>query len=748
MYRFQVTAPTKVGEFIALVGSTPALGQWDITRCVRLQTDGDRYPLWWTELAITTSPLKEEKIEYKYLRLNLYGEVEWEKGKHNRWIPQEYPEQFKAIIIVDDGDFGNPQPYPYGYFDKPIAKSSPTQVTSAPKVMVVGSSVALGCSSWLLKGWTSRLETVLKDRYQFVNCSFLGADVTSIISKFPRLISQEQPDIVIISLSLGNEGLAHCPREQQQALRQRFETGLQELISMTRALGAYPILGGVYPHGEYNLEHYLVLQQTRAEMFTWGVPVIDWFPLLHDGIGRWKKGIYFDPAHPNSEGHRLMYEAINLSLFDLNYPQIQQQAIAPPISEITIPIEDENLSLSIDLNQQRVRFTNSGTYSYTITPTWEALQDKLRNRGILKHSIYLEKSKGPTQWSFFSIQQEGLIETPLEIPPGNSLEYIEVSQFLKVNSLPIIFENEDLIIFKANTQLVGIINQSYHTYNIHPMWQEVRSALKSMNEGVYQDPIDPHTPFRTMMIGAHGLESRVKVPGRTVVYFQYQCQLEQVQRVGIIPLGDRCAVRMLLYKLEYDGPAFPFDLTRTTDLADVADIIANDFQDMWNPHFLHYNHDEKRIYHTRWSGLSFAHEVEDSDNPLHDMTPIWARMRTRYSARSERFWYAIDKSDQLLFVRTGFFTPPKVTDLVSKLATKCQGKPFRLLLLSPQSSGDVPVLPNVYHYALEFNPDRMYENLEYWWDCTRLMAEILAQLGISTKNLFWCPPDVPKAVSC
>ncbi|MDF5709775.1 MAG: hypothetical protein PUP90_19430 [Nostoc sp. S4] len=81
----------------------------------------------------------------------------------------------------------------------------------------------------------------------------------------------------------------------------------------------------------------------------------------------------------------------------------------------------------------------------------------------------------------------------------------------------------------------------------------------------------------------------------------------------ILPVSDRCIVRMMLYKIEYADSASGLDLTRTTKIADIADIIENRFYDMWNPAFLDYNPDECRIYHSKWSGLSLAHEVEDTD---------------------------------------------------------------------------------------------------------------------------------------
>jgi len=165
---------------------------------------------------------------------------------------------------------------------------------------------------------------------------------------------------------------------------------------------------------------------------------------------------------------------------------------------------------------------------------------------------------------------------------------------------------------------------------------------------------------------------------------------------------------------------------------------------MWNPAFLHYNHDARRIYHSKWTGLSFAHEVEDSDDPLNDMTPVFERMRSRYSARANRFWYTLQKCDKVLFVRTGLCDRGSVIDLLDKLTDNSQGKPFRLLLISPQSSDEFVHLPNVLHYNLEFNPDRMYEDEGYWWHCTDIMRGILNALGISSRNLFWCPPNPPR----
>lgn len=47
------------------------------------------------------------------------------------------------------------------------------------------------------------------------------------------------------------------------------------------------------------------------------VPMLDWLEAVGDGRGRWKRELVADAGHPNDLGHRKMFEAIDLSLFEL-----------------------------------------------------------------------------------------------------------------------------------------------------------------------------------------------------------------------------------------------------------------------------------------------------------------------------------------------------------------------------------------------------------------------------------------------
>jgi len=422
---------------------------------------------------------------------------------------------------------------------------------------------------------------------------------------------------------------------------------------------------------------------------------------------------------------------------------IEKQSFSQP-KEVPVFLDNAGFTISACLEEQRLRIINSSPNNYIIAPYWEAIQTVLQRQAGLIPGIYIAKNVKSGTLPFFAVQENGAIETTVEIPPGADLEYTSAFHLFAPNNSQLLFYDGHLGILKVDDRHLWIINESDKEYNIQPMWKEVRHVLKAMPSGVYDDPLHPEAPFRTMMIGDNGIESRVKAPPKSAVLFQYKCQLSDISRVAILPLGDRCAVRMMLYKMEYDGPAFPFDLTRTTNIGDVADAIENGFDDMWNPALLHYSAEAGRIYHSKWSGLSFAHEVEETDDPVNDMSPVYQRMRDRYTARSGRFWYALKNCDKVLFVRTGIADRNGAIDLIHKLEYQCQGKPFQLLLLSPQSSDEFAGLDNVLHYNVEFNPDRMYDDLGHWMYCTDVMRGILESIGVSSKNLFWCPPKIPQ----
>jgi lysophospholipase L1-like esterase len=325
MYQFRIIAHTQTGESIGIVGSAPELGGWDIRNYLRLQTSGDRYPIWWTDdLQLTETA---DRVEYKYVRIDANGNASWEAWGIDRWLPID-PARHEETIVIDDGAIGYLQPYPFGYVQR--TTTSPSTPAASPdglKIAVIGSSVAWGQKAWLLEGWAGQLERALQDKYghQVVNVAEVGANVSRTIERFDAVVTPHQPDLVIIALSLGNEGFTHCHPRDRRTVQRRFESGLQQLVKMTRDIGARPILGGVYPHNDYHPEHRALLQETHDRMLKWGIPVLDWLAVLDDGSGRWQAGISFDPAHPNTLGHQRMFEAIDLRIFNIDRAELARE---------------------------------------------------------------------------------------------------------------------------------------------------------------------------------------------------------------------------------------------------------------------------------------------------------------------------------------------------------------------------------------------------------------------------------------
>ena len=394
--------------------------------------------------------------------------------------------------------------------------------------------------------------------------------------------------------------------------------------------------------------------------------------------------------------------------------------------------------ISVRKETRQLRITNPTLYPYTIAPYCHEFQAAFK-AADLAPGLYLAHSDLiPCTSPSLSVCHDSTIETTFIIPPNTEFDYTATSNLFYPKNPRVIFYDGSVGILKDDDENVRIVNQTDQVLNIHPRWPEVHT-LKSLAQGVYEAIHGPDLRFRTMLIGPHGLESHVHIRAKSVLAFRYRRELPEINRVAVVPLGDRCAVRLLLRKLEYTGPLFPFDLVRTTNTTDIVDIMDAGFSDMWNPELLDYSAEAGRIFHRNWSGLSFAHEVQDHEKPESDMTPIYNRMSTRYSARAERFRYTLQTCDDVLFVRTGIADRNSTINLVEALAKHRRGKRFRVLLLSAQPTDELANLDRVLHYPVEFNPDRMCADEGHFMQCAALMRGILDELGVSEKNLFWCP---------
>ena len=133
------------------------------------------------------------------------------------------------------------------------------------------------------------------------------------LGRFDRANASTQWDVVIISVSLFNEGITG---PNPESVFQGYVTNINRLVERVRQTGAVPVVTGTYPNNNYNASHIEYCRRFNRLLSTMNVASINFMGTLDDGNGHWMAGYFFDALHPNDAGHEEMFRAIPLSLFD------------------------------------------------------------------------------------------------------------------------------------------------------------------------------------------------------------------------------------------------------------------------------------------------------------------------------------------------------------------------------------------------------------------------------------------------
>jgi len=206
------------------------------------------------------------------------------------------------------------------------------------RIALWGSSVPNGTGDELnLGGYTGRLRKLLEPReWDVVNVSRGGDNTVTITSRFEpsggqdtntRYLTPVDPGYVVIALSLGNEGIKRCAPGQEprgcsssrtmaDAVFQQFADGLQRLVQRAREHKIEPIIGLTYARGDFTEAEYSYTRRMNLLINSWDVPSINFLGAIDDGYGRWARGFFPEPIHPNAAGHTEMFHAVVPTLFD------------------------------------------------------------------------------------------------------------------------------------------------------------------------------------------------------------------------------------------------------------------------------------------------------------------------------------------------------------------------------------------------------------------------------------------------
>ena len=116
---------------------------------------------------------------------------------------------------------------------------------SRMKLVVFGSSVAYGAGADNFLGWANQLGQILESRnWTFVNQSVGGDTTEKLMARFEDDLLSQHPNIVILALSLANEGLLANP----PAVYEQYVRNMRKLIQMCRSHGIIPVGSNCYPN--------------------------------------------------------------------------------------------------------------------------------------------------------------------------------------------------------------------------------------------------------------------------------------------------------------------------------------------------------------------------------------------------------------------------------------------------------------------------------------------------------------------
>ena len=197
--------------------------------------------------------------------------------------------------------------------DTGYAKFLPSTAYSK-RIVIFGSSVAFGVGATNNQGWAYMLgQTLMAQGWTFNNLSINGNNTIDLIARFYTDVVPLQPDVVIIGLSLANEGILGSGK---QAVFNQYMNNMYRLIDMCRQQGFKVIVTGTYPNNSYTSVEYNYCKQADLFLQTSQIPYINFMGAVDNGSGNWRTGMFADGGHPNDVGHTSMYRTIPLTLFD------------------------------------------------------------------------------------------------------------------------------------------------------------------------------------------------------------------------------------------------------------------------------------------------------------------------------------------------------------------------------------------------------------------------------------------------
>jgi len=229
-----------------------------------------------------------------------------------------------------------------------LVSTSVSSPVKEKRIAVVGSSVATG---WVTTyhnemdmrgGWARWMSRAMLDReWATINLSSPGDTTERVLDRLDEELFPLGVDVVIISLSLENEGIR---KENPDAVFNKYMKNLKLIVDKCKTNDVIPVIGLCYANNQFEKKHYEYIKKANGIISEWDVESIDLLGALNNGNGKFPKGYNFDGDHPNTLGHLEMYHAIVPTLFDALLEKKNPQTHKPKLNGFHRFVEGEHSS--------------------------------------------------------------------------------------------------------------------------------------------------------------------------------------------------------------------------------------------------------------------------------------------------------------------------------------------------------------------------------------------------------------------
>ena len=193
------------------------------------------------------------------------------------------------------------------------------------RISVIGSNVSFGNEGTYNNGFIQNLATILSGSpryYSISNASIEGNTTTEMIVRFHKDILPTDPDIVIICISLSEQGLQSASSGvAKKAIYDWYIKDIIQLAAMVRQIGAEPVIMGEIPNNNYTVEDYGYVKQAISLFEASDFHYVNTLACLDDFSGGYVNSVLHGSEHtdkewPSTDGHGVILSSIPLELFD------------------------------------------------------------------------------------------------------------------------------------------------------------------------------------------------------------------------------------------------------------------------------------------------------------------------------------------------------------------------------------------------------------------------------------------------